>query len=88
MSAVTDLMVRWSSLRSSSSGGSSVINSSPEPLRYLCFSTMIEPEIAVYPDSGKYGLFAGAAPGTMPERRSLTKFIRQDAEVDYWDGEA
>ena len=33
-------------------------------------------------------LFAGAAPGSVPDKRSLFKFIRQDAEADYWDGEA
>ena len=69
-------------------GAHVVTNTSRAPLRYLCFSTMIEPEIAVYPDSEKYGLFAGAAPGCPPGKRTLFKFIRQDAEVDYWDGEA
>ncbi|MEQ8764607.1 MAG: cupin domain-containing protein [Planctomycetota bacterium] len=58
-----------------------------EPLRFLCLSTMIEPDIAVYPDSGKFGLFAGGAPGTPPESRWLLTFVRQDATMQYWDGE-
>lgn len=64
-----------------------VINTSDEPLRYLCFSTMIDPEIIRYPDSGKVGLFAGSAPFGPMDRRSLTKFLREEAEMDYWDRE-
>lgn len=63
-------------------------NATDEPLRYLCFSTMIDPEIVGYPDSGKVGLFAGSAPFGSPDRRTLTKFLPLDAETDYWDGEA
>ena len=42
-----------------------IINSSTATLRYLCFSTSIEPEVVKYPDSGKVGLMAGlpAHPG-------------------------
>ena len=68
-------------------GAHVVTNTSRTPLRYLCFSTMIEPEIAVYPDSGKYGLFAGAAPGSPSDKFSLHKFIRRVAEADYWEDE-
>lgn len=34
-----------------------VINDSNEPLRYLCFSTMIDPEISILPESGQAILF-------------------------------
>ena len=64
-----------------------VYNTSGEPLRYLCLSTMVEPDILVYPDSGKVGLFAGSAPGGPKERRYLHKYLREDAEVGYFDGE-
>lgn len=67
-------------------GAHQVHNDSAEPLRYLCFSTMVEPEIAVYPDSGKVGLFAGSAPGTALGR-TLTAFLARDADLDYWHGE-
>ncbi len=56
-------------------------------LRYLCFSTMVEPDVTVYPDSGKVGIFGGAAPGGPKEKRTLSKFLRGDAEVGYYDGE-
>lgn len=69
------------------SGARQVINSSDEPLRYLCISTMINPEIIGYPDSGKYGLFAGSAPFGPMDRRTLTTFLSADAKMDYWDGE-
>lgn len=68
-------------------GAHQIINSSDEPLRYLCVSTMREPEVMVYPDSDKIGIRAGAAPGESREKMTLSKNLRADAEVDYWDGE-
>src|ERR671917_705739 len=44
------------------------VNDSEVVLRYLCFSTMEAPDVMVYPDSGKVGIFGGAAPGG-PRRR-------------------
>ena len=64
-----------------------VLNMSGAPLRYLCVSTMSEPDISVYPDTGKVGFFAGAAPGGRNELRTLEGFVRLDACVDYWHGE-
>jgi uncharacterized cupin superfamily protein len=68
-------------------GAHQLINHSDAALRYLCFSTMVEPDIAIYPDSDKVGLFAGAAPGGPKDKRTLQKFLRADAEVGYYDGE-
>ena len=68
-------------------GAHQVFNPSDAPLRYLCFSTMIEPDVLVYPDSGKLGVFAGAAPGGPRDTRTLHKYLRADAEVGYYDGE-
>lgn len=70
------------------SGARQVIASSDEALRYLCFSTMVEPEIVGYPDSEKFGLFAGSAPFGSPDRRTLTAFLPEDVATGYWDGEA
>lgn len=64
-----------------------IINSSDITLRYLCFSTMLEPDVIVYPDSNKIGIFVGSAPGGPKEKRTLHKYLRGDAEVDYWDAE-
>ena len=49
------------------------------------FSTMLEPEIAQYPDSGNIGLFAGAVPG-MASEPLLAKWVDGSAEVDYFEG--
>lgn len=62
-------------------------NTSDGVLRHLCFSTMTEPEVGFYPDSGKYVVFAGSAPGGPKEKRTLSKFLRGDAEAGYWEGE-
>ena len=65
-----------------------LLNSGDGPLRYLCLSTMIEPDVTVYPDTGKIGVIAGSAPGGPKESRTLAAFLRRgEAEVDYWEGE-
>lgn len=64
-----------------------LVNTSEENLEYLCFSTMNVPEVSIYPDSGKVGIFDGAAPGGPKEERTLKKFISMEAEVGYFDGE-
>jgi uncharacterized cupin superfamily protein len=64
-----------------------LINDWRTVLRYLCFSTMEAPDVMVYPDSGKVGIFGGAAPGGPKEKRTFSKFLRGDAEVGYYDSE-
>lgn len=64
-----------------------VVNDSQGPLRYLCFSTMAEPDIMVYPDSEKVGIFGGAAPGGRKAKRTFSKFLSTEAEVGYYEGE-
>ena len=68
-------------------GAHQLVNSSEAVLRYLCFSTMVEPDVMVYPDSGKVGIFGGAAPGGPKGERIFSKFLRGDAEVGYYDSE-
>ncbi len=68
-------------------GAHQLVNSSEAVLRYLCFSTMLEPDIMVYPDSGKVGIFGGAAPGGSKDERTFSKFLRGDVEVGYYDSE-
>ncbi|WP_373047231.1 cupin domain-containing protein [Vulgatibacter sp.] len=63
-----------------------LINTGAETLRYLAFSTMIQPDVMVYPDSDKIGVFAGAAPGGPKEARTFGAFLRNEP-VDYWDDE-
>jgi uncharacterized cupin superfamily protein len=62
-------------------------NSGTGPLRFLCVSTMIEPEVAHYPDSDKVGLFTGSAPGGSQKDRTLTAFLKLGNAGSYWDGE-
>ena len=64
-----------------------IINSSDSALRYLSVSTMIVPEVSEYPDSGKYGVFAGMPTGKPPNADTVRKIYRIDSDVDYWDGE-
>ena len=71
------------SFRADESGAHQVINDSDRPARILMISTMIEPEIAEYPDSGKIGVFAGRAPGAAGD--GLHKFLDGSAEVPYFD---
>jgi uncharacterized cupin superfamily protein len=74
-------------LPANESGGHRVINDGDAPLRYLAVSTMHEPDVAVYPDSEKLGVFVGAPPGGRDDR-SLYGFYRIDDDVDYWEDEA
>jgi uncharacterized cupin superfamily protein len=68
------------------SGAHRVVNDSEAPLRYLAFSTMDDPDMTVYPDSGKFGVFVGSPPGGR-EERSLHGYYRMADDVDYWEGE-
>jgi uncharacterized cupin superfamily protein len=63
-------------------------NTSDAPLRYLCISTMIHPEVGVYPDSHKVGVMVGSAPGGDPAQRTLAGVYRKNSGVTYYDGEA
>ena len=68
------------------SGAHRVTNDRDEPLRYLVISTMNDPDVTVYPDSGKFGVYAGAAPGGR-EERLVEGYYRLDSAVSYWEGE-
>ncbi|MEB3830591.1 hypothetical protein [Phormidium sp. CCY1219] len=63
-----------------------LINTGETMLGYLCFSTMLEPDVMEYPDSGKIGVFAGSAPGGAKETRTLSRFFPHDSQVNYWEG--
>ena len=74
------------SLPADESGGHRVINDSDGTLRYLAISTMNDPDLTVYPDSEKMGVYVGAPPGGR-EERSLEGYYRIEDDVDYWTGE-
>jgi uncharacterized cupin superfamily protein len=63
-----------------------IVNTGDAELRYLAVSTKLSPEIAEYPDSGKFGVLAEltGADG----RRDMFRFLgRPDQSVGYYDGE-
>jgi uncharacterized cupin superfamily protein len=64
-----------------------IANGSQADLVFLCISTMVHPDVVVYPDSGKVGVFAGAAPGGPAEESTLKAFLPLSAVVDYWKDE-
>jgi len=76
----------WIALPCGPAHAHQLVNDGDAPLVYLCISTLIPVEIAVYPDSNKIGVFA-APPGGGIADRYLRKWVRGDVEVDYWDGE-
>lgn len=61
-------------------GAHQVSNRSDAPARVLILSTKGKPAVAVYPDSGKLGVWTG-------NEDDDALFRRGDA-VDYWEGEA
>jgi len=65
-------------------GAHKVTNRADEPARVLIVSEMNEPEVAVYPDSGKV-MARQQAPGTPPT--GVRAIFRFEDGVDYWDGE-
>lgn len=64
-----------------------MVNTGSVELRYLAVSTKLSPDIAEYPDSGKFGVLAEfeAAPGA--DKQSFRFVGRADRSGDYWEGE-
>lgn len=58
-----------------------LINTGDGPLRYLCLSDTADPEVVVYPDSGKVMCAAGGWP---PKIRQIA---RRGESLGYYDGE-
>lgn len=62
------------------------INTGSGPLRYLGVSTVNDPDIAEYPDSGKFAAL-GIAPGPSFFEAHIKHVGRREDALDYWDGE-
>ena len=60
-------------------GAHKVTNHEPEPARIVLVSTKLDPSLAVYPDSGKVGVWSGDG--------DVAMLVRRESAVDYWDGE-
>jgi uncharacterized cupin superfamily protein len=63
-------------------GAHQLVNRTREPVRFLSFSTHGDPDIVIYPDSGKLG-----ASERLREGGGLRACFRLDDAVDYWEGE-
>ncbi len=61
-------------------GAHKVTNRGSAPARAMMFSSAREPAVAVYPDSGKIGVWP-------PNDADDLMLRREDGNVDYWDGE-
>ena len=63
-------------------GAHQIVNRTAETVRFLAISTNGEPDIVLYPDSGKVG-----AAERLPGGGGFRKLFRLADDVDYYDGE-
>jgi uncharacterized cupin superfamily protein len=63
-------------------GGHQLANRTGSTVRFLTFSSSGEPDIVIYPDSGKLGAFE-----RLPQGGGLWAMFRLSDTVDYHDGE-
>jgi uncharacterized cupin superfamily protein len=64
-----------------------IINSGSSELKYLAVSTRLSPDIAEYPDSGKFGVLA-EFPAEAGGKAQAFRFVGCESNaVPYWDGE-
>lgn len=68
-------------------GAHQILNTGDGRLLYLALSTLQDPEVAEYPDSGKYGVISGRPTGGRPQDAALALWAFKGGAVDYWDGE-
>jgi uncharacterized cupin superfamily protein len=61
--------------------------SADQELRYLAVSTKLSPEIAEYPDSGKFGVLEAQPPGPDGSPRMFRFIGRAGDSINYFDGE-
>jgi uncharacterized cupin superfamily protein len=64
-----------------------IVNTSGAELRYLAFSTRLDPDITEYPDSLKYAVASMIPPGGGMMSAKFSHVARKDHPVDYFDGE-
>lgn len=64
-----------------------VVNNGAEELRYLAISTKLSPEIAEYPDSGKFGILAEFPAGADGKPQRFVFVGRASGSLNYWEGE-
>jgi uncharacterized cupin superfamily protein len=68
-------------------GAHQIVNTGTTDLRYLALSTLQDPEVVEYPDSGKYGVIAGRPRGGKRTDAAFAVWAFKNGAVDYWEGE-
>jgi uncharacterized cupin superfamily protein len=79
--------VRRDLLSSGPEGAHQIVNTGTTDLRYLALSTLQDPEVVEYPDSGKYGVIAGRPRGGKRTDAAFAVWAFKNGAVDYWEGE-
>ncbi len=64
-----------------------IVNTGDVELKYLAVSTKLSPEIAEYPDSGKFGILGEFPPGADGKPERFMFVGRAENSGDYWEGE-
>ncbi len=64
-----------------------LVNTGAVELRYLAISTTPDTDVVQYPDSGKFGVVAGLAPGMRPDQARFAGWYDEHKKLGYWDGE-
>lgn len=64
-----------------------IVNTSADALRYLAVSTKLSPEIAEYPNSGKFGVLAELPAGADGKPQRFMFVGREGDSLNYWEGE-
>lgn len=64
-----------------------IINTGDSELRYLAVSTKESPEIAEYPDSGKFGVLADYPPDAEGKPQRFMYIGKEEDCRNYWEGE-
>lgn len=62
-------------------------NTGAEELKYLAVSTKLSPEVAEYPDSGKFGVLAELPPDANGQPQAFRFVSKESLGLNYWDGE-
>jgi uncharacterized cupin superfamily protein len=64
-----------------------IVNTSEADLKFLAISTRLSPEVAEYPETGRFGLLAEMPPTVDGKPRELRFVGRPGESLDYWLGE-
>ncbi len=63
-----------------------IVNTGDGELRYLAVSTKMSPEIAEYPETGRFGVLAEMASSADGNPRMMMFIGKEGDSLDYWEG--